>query len=467
MNKLFLDLHVIQTVPPSCLNRDDTGSPKTAVYGGVRRARVSSQAWKRAMRLAFRERFDAHNLGVRTKDIVAFILEQFPSDTQIDLSEARMKIIEVINLASTKADKPIVPDITYSGIKKMLGTGNNKGDTKSEVDIMGTLIANLSAKNNIQYDKSKNFKSLFEFLDKEANAISTDKKNESRMEFEKSIVRTILELEGISEFIGVETDALFFVGKQEAINIAKLTLDYMNGGSKPKKEHVQEALNYFKDDKCMRSYAVDVALFGRMVAKAPELNADASAQVAHAIGTHKIEQEFDYFTAVDDRSPDNNAGAGMIGTVEYYSSTLYRYATVAVHELFYQLASDAAATAKAAAEFACAFIDSMPDGKMNTFANRTPPDFAYICLRRDTALNLVGAFEEPVKATKEFDDLGYVTSSINALSEYATDVYNSFAKRPETAYVAALGSGAHSLGDKLSIDELPQKLTADIEAILP
>lgn len=51
MNKhVFVDLHVLQTVPPSCVNRDDTGSPKTAVYGGVERARVSSQAWKRAMR---------------------------------------------------------------------------------------------------------------------------------------------------------------------------------------------------------------------------------------------------------------------------------------------------------------------------------------------------------------------------------------------------------------------------------
>ena len=47
---IFIDFHVLQTVPPSCVNRDDTGSPKTAVYGGTVRARVSSQAWKHAMR---------------------------------------------------------------------------------------------------------------------------------------------------------------------------------------------------------------------------------------------------------------------------------------------------------------------------------------------------------------------------------------------------------------------------------
>ena len=53
--RLFVDFHVIQTVPPSCINRDDTGSPKTAIYGGSRRARVSSQAWKHAMREYFKK----------------------------------------------------------------------------------------------------------------------------------------------------------------------------------------------------------------------------------------------------------------------------------------------------------------------------------------------------------------------------------------------------------------------------
>ena len=53
MTRTIIDVHVLQTVPPSNLNRDDTGSPKTAVYGGVRRARVSSQAWKRATRRDF------------------------------------------------------------------------------------------------------------------------------------------------------------------------------------------------------------------------------------------------------------------------------------------------------------------------------------------------------------------------------------------------------------------------------
>ena len=78
MNKrLYVDLHVLQTVPPSCVNRDDTGSPKTAVYGGVRRARVSSQAWKRAMRTMFREELlNPEQMGERTKKVLQILAEE-------------------------------------------------------------------------------------------------------------------------------------------------------------------------------------------------------------------------------------------------------------------------------------------------------------------------------------------------------------------------------------------------------
>ena len=51
--KLFIDMHAIQIVPPSNINRDDTGSPKTAQYDGVKRARVSSQSWKKTMKTCF------------------------------------------------------------------------------------------------------------------------------------------------------------------------------------------------------------------------------------------------------------------------------------------------------------------------------------------------------------------------------------------------------------------------------
>lgn len=74
--RMFIDFHVLQTVPPSCVNRDDTGSPKTAIYGGVNRARVSSQAWKHAMRRYFMEELEGLDVGQRTKRIVDLVSEE-------------------------------------------------------------------------------------------------------------------------------------------------------------------------------------------------------------------------------------------------------------------------------------------------------------------------------------------------------------------------------------------------------
>ncbi len=89
--RIYVDLHVLQTVPPSCVNRDDTGSPKTAVYGGVTRARVSSQAWKHAMRLLFRDMLSQEDVGQRTKTVVDLIAEQVASARTAQKNRLRMQ----------------------------------------------------------------------------------------------------------------------------------------------------------------------------------------------------------------------------------------------------------------------------------------------------------------------------------------------------------------------------------------
>ncbi len=76
MSRTIVDIHILQTVPPSNLNRDDTGTPKSALYGGVRRARVSSQAWKRATREAFNDLLPPSELGVRTKKVAEVLAER-------------------------------------------------------------------------------------------------------------------------------------------------------------------------------------------------------------------------------------------------------------------------------------------------------------------------------------------------------------------------------------------------------
>ena len=299
-NRLFLDVHAIQTIPPSNINRDDTGSPKTAQYGGVRRARVSSQAWKRAMRQYFYAYSEQTNVGIRTLEIVAYVAKKI---REIDESKSK---VESIDLAA-----------------KVIGAAKIK-----------------------------------------------TKDNRAR--------------------------ALFFLGEQQAKGLAQAALD----GNYDKKE-VQEILR--KDP------AIDIALFGRMVADDPSLNEDASSQVAHAISTHGVQTEFDFYTAGDDLAPEDNAGAGMLGTIEFNTSTLYRYANVAVHELTRQLGNEQTVinTLKLFVE---AFSNSLPTGKVNTFANQTLPQTVLVALREDRPVNLVSAFEKPVKSSD-----GYVDASIDRL----------------------------------------------------
>ena len=124
------------------------------------------------------------------------------------------------------------------------------------------------------------------------------------------------------------------------------------------------------------------------------MNVDAAAQVAHAISVHPVETEFDYFTAVDDYLQADESGAGMIGTVEFNSSTLYRYATVDVNRLADNL-GDAVAARRAVEAFVESFVRSMPTGKQTTFANRTLPEAVVVMVRDSQPINLVGSLREP------------------------------------------------------------------------
>ena len=183
------------------------------------------------------------------------------------------------------------------------------------------------------------------------------------------------------------TKALFFISQAQIKALATLAVADDIEDKKAYKEALQKALR--------KNPSVDIALFGRMVADDPSLNFDAAAQVAHSISTHAVQNEYDYFTAVDDCQVEDNAGAGHLGTVEYNSATLYRYATVNVMELERHLGAKKAA--EVVRSFGEAFIRSMPTGKQNTFANRTLPDAVYVTIREDQPVNLCGAFERAVR----------------------------------------------------------------------
>ena len=108
--RLYVDFHVLQTVPPSCVNRDDTGSPKTAVYGGAVRARVSSQAWKHAMRVMFTEEMSGEvEIGKRTLraiDLVADELaELLPGQDRKKLEKMSQDALKMAGITFKKSDK--------------------------------------------------------------------------------------------------------------------------------------------------------------------------------------------------------------------------------------------------------------------------------------------------------------------------------------------------------------------------
>jgi len=232
-----------------------------------------------------------------------------------------------------------------------------------------------------------------------------------------------------------KTKVLFFISSVQAKKLAELILN----GEKDKKEY----------KKVLKENAsIDMALFGRMVADDTDLNVDASCQVAHSISTHAVQSEYDYFTAVDDYSQADNAGAGHLGTMEFNSATLYRYATVNVADLYQTIGTD---TADAVRGFAEAFIKSMPTGKQNSYANRTLPDLIYITIRTNQPVNLSGAFEEPVRSKE-----GYAKKSAEKLFEYAERIYTDYCDTPVQSFV--IGHDEILDAEKVSFSELLEKL---------
>jgi CRISPR system Cascade subunit CasC len=224
-----------------------------------------------------------------------------------------------------------------------------------------------------------------------------------------------------------ESGYLVFLSHNQVAALAALAIEHARTDAPIDKKAARKAAD--------TEHSVDVALFGRMVAEVTELNVDAAAQVAHALSVHAVETEYDYFTAVDDHKnadADEDAGAGMIGTVEFNSSTLYRYATVDVDRLRDDL-GDPKATRRAVEAFVRGFVLSMPTGKQNTFANRTLPDAVLVVLRDTQPINLVGAFEEAI------GDDTRIKTAIARLATHAREVHTAFGEEPVAAWTFGPG----------------------------
>ena len=321
---VFVDIHVLQTLPPSNPNRDDTGAPKSATFGGVQRMRISSQAIKRATRQDFEGKIDDGNYGVRTKKIVELVARTI-TEKRPDLEAESIELAEMgLKAIGFKLTEP-------------------RGDkSDKELKEAGFLVF-LSAK----------------------------------------------QIEHVA-------DALISVARED---------DPVAAFKELKPRSLVDT-----------NHSIDIALFGRMVAEPNALNVDATCQVAHAIGVGAVEHEYDYYTAVDDekkRNDEADEGAGMIGTIEFASATVYRYATINVDLLRENLGDDAVAD-RAVELFVDSFVRSMPTGKVTTFANRTLPDAVLVQVRDDQPINMSGAFEEPIVAGQR----GFAEPAIKRFVEF-------------------------------------------------
>lgn len=364
---LFIEFHLIQNFAPSNLNRDDTGAPKDALFGGYRRARVSSQCFKRAIRVTAQDQklIAPENQGIRTKKLKS-------------LTEKHL-----LGLGRSEAESRIKIALDAAGLRL-------KDDGKTEY-LLFLGEAEVAA-----------FAQLIDQYWDELAAISPSGEKKTKKESKAS-------------------------APDEVVKKAKKLL---NGGK-----------------------AVDVALFGRMLADLPDANQYAACQVAHAISTHRVEREFDYFTAVDDMGGPDETGAGMIGQVEFNSATFYRYAVIDVRKLLGNLQEDKALTLSAIEAFAQAMARAIPTGKQNTFAAHNPPSFVGISLRHGGPLNLANAFEKPVMPRQ---DNPLTSLSVAAMADHEAGLASAYADSRDTwGYLDLTGAWPQEKGTSLtSLDEL-------------
>lgn len=366
--KTIIEIHVLQNFAPSNLNRDDTGSPKDAIFGGTRRARVSSQCLKRSVRRHFSELV---NQSALSSDDIAFRTK---------------RVLETLTKALTE-----------------------RGRLETEA-----------------IEKARLALAAMELTVKE------DGKNEYLLFLGQR------EISGIAGIIDEKWDT---------ITAASTATTEGKKPGKAKKQAAQNADPELKKalDKVFNGgKAVDVALFGRMLADMPEKNQNAACQVAHTISTHSVEREFDFYTAVDDLKPEDTAGADMMGTVEFNSACFYRYAVVDWEKLVENLQKDEVLAAKGLRAFLEGFIVAEPTGKQNTFAAHNPPEFVAISVRHNTApRNLANAFETAVRVRK---DESLTKKSAEELTKKAKVLQAAFGGKEKTLVLNLTGADLNGFG---------------------
>lgn len=364
---MLVQLHLLQNYAPSNLNRDDTGSPKDAVFGGVRRGRISSQCLKRSIRKSgyFEKAFSGRDLlATRTRRLPMLVKRELES-------------------------RGVGGDVIEAIVAKVPVIGRESG--------------------------------------KETASTAEDKEQ--------------------------ITAQLIFVAPNEVPLLADQLLAVYERD--PKKWGKLKGKDLAKELDALVPRSVDVAMFGRMTTSASFEDVQAAVQVAHAISTNALVQEFDYFTAVDDLSM-GEPGAGMIGDVEFNSNTYYRYINVHWEGLVHNLGGDVDVAREAAGVLLVAAAVAQPTGKQNTFAAQNPPDLVLAEVRqRNVPVSYANAFLKPARAGRNGTPT-VMEESARQLFDYRQRL-NGMYGGPDASALASTLEGEFSDAERVgSLDALRQ-----------
>jgi CRISPR system Cascade subunit CasC len=411
---MLIELHAIQNHAPSNLNRDDTGSPKEAFFGGHRRARISSQCLKRSIRKSelFQKEF-GEALAFRTKRIAEKV-EKVLGELGCSQEEARRIAQRTRVLGSSgKQDEE-----AERGAEQAAGGEAVPAPSRGPRRRSGRAAAAPQPDGN----GTAETKQLIFTGPEEVRAIAT-------------ALRDIARDKG---------DAFDTIGAAE---LEKAVAEKVKPGDGQK-----------------RVFPVEIALFGRMTTSPAFEDVNAAVQVAHALSTNKLDHEFDYYTAVDDlkdaRAGDD-AGAGMVGDVEFNSSCFYKYFSLD-WDAFRDKVGDDDLALGALRGLIRAAVLTTPTGKQNGFAAHNPPDFVLVeCKPKKVPLSYANAFVEPAAARGKRD---LVEDSLHKLIGYVAAVTKVYAVPAERFWVSTRGVAAGE-DDIKAVGEDVQTLDALIDEV--
>jgi len=361
----FVQIHLLVSYPPSNLNREDNGRPKTATIGDANRLRISSQSLKRAWRTS--DEFIKHLpgskdelIGKRTKKIGLEWIHAGLVDNGVDDEMARKWSRDLIRAyGAPEGDKD-------DGSDKALQSGQLVHISPAEQEKLIAFIKDVAL-----YLKQR--------------------------------------------------------VKNDTVEVAEKAILARNKASDKKKANTTLAATLANLLLVKNATAVDIALFGRMLASVPSYGFDAAVQVAHAFTIHKVAVEDDYFSAVDDLNRgEEDVGAAHIGETGFGAGVFYLYLCINRELLLENLGGDTSLTAKTLEALVHAATKVSPTGKQNSFASRAYAAYALAEKGDQQPRTLAQAYLKPVTGG---DMLDRATNEMKKRYENFDKVYGACADK--------------------------------------